>query len=75
MMLYQKIMGRSIEEGVTQMKLISRRQKQTTHVDGQQVGAVAASNRDGLEQAGARNTHLNKQQQQQTIKTSFTIEL
>lgn len=50
-------MGRG-EEGVTQMELISGRQKQTAHVDRQQVGAVAASYRDSLEQAGARNTHL-----------------
>lgn len=56
MMIYQKIMRR--EERVSQVKLISSRKKQSTHVDGQEVGAVTASNRNSLEQTSARNAHL-----------------
>ncbi len=48
------------EESVTQMKLISRRQKQATHVHWQEVGAVATSYSYSLEQTGARNTHLDQ---------------
>lgn len=44
---------------MSQMELISRRKKQATHVDGQKVGAMTASNGDSLEQTSARNTHLN----------------
>ena len=58
MYVYQKIMMRSSEKRVAQMKLISRRQKQTTHVHRKEVGAVATSHRHSLEQTGARNTHL-----------------
>jgi len=57
--MYQEIMGRR-EERVTQMKLISWRQKQATHVHWQEVGAVATSYRYSLEQTGTRNTHLNQ---------------
>lgn len=50
-------MGRR-EERVTEMKLISRRQKQPSHVHWQEVGAVPTSYRYSLEQTGARDTHL-----------------
>ena len=52
------------EESVTQMKLISRRQKQATHVHWQEVGAVATSYSYSLEQTGARNTHLDQTNEQ-----------
>lgn len=52
-------MGRR-EERVTQMKLISRRQKQASHIHWQEVGAMATSYRNSLEQTGAGNTHLNQ---------------
>lgn len=55
-MMYQKSMGR--KERVTQVKLISGRKRQAAHVDGQEIGAVAASNRDSFEQTGAGNAHL-----------------
>lgn len=41
---------------MSQMKLISRRQKQAAHVHRQKIGAVPASNRYSLEQTCARNT-------------------
>lgn len=53
--LLQKIL-RS-EERMTQMKLISCRKKQATHVHRQKIGAMTAANRHSLEQASARNTH------------------
>lgn len=43
---------------MSQMKLISRRQKQAAHVHRQKIGAVPASNRYSLEQTCARNTDL-----------------
>jgi len=47
------------EEGVAKVKLISRREKQATHVDREKVGAMTTSHSDSLEQTGARNTDLN----------------
>lgn len=44
---------------MAKVKLISRRKKQTTHVDGEKVGAMTTSHSDSLKQTGARNTHLN----------------
>lgn len=46
--LIQEIMRRR-EETVTQVKLISRWQKQPTHVDREQIGAVTTSNSNSLE--------------------------
>lgn len=46
-----------IKERMAEVKLTSCRKKQATHVDRQKIGAVAASNRNSLEQASARNTH------------------
>lgn len=43
---------------MSQVKLISRRQKQSTHVHWQKICAVPTSNRYRLEQTCARNTHL-----------------
>ena len=40
------------------MKLISGRQKQATHVDRQQIGAVPTSHSHSFEQARTRNTDL-----------------
>lgn len=54
--IYQEILRG--KERMAKVKLIGCRKKQATHVDGQKIGAVAASNRDSLEQASARNTHL-----------------
>jgi hypothetical protein len=54
---YQKIL-RS-EESMSKMKLVRCRKKQAPHVHRQEVGAVATSDGDGLEQTTARNTHLN----------------
>lgn len=48
---------------MSQMKLVSCGKKQGAHVDGKEVGAVATSNRDGLEQTSARNTYLNRNPQ------------
>lgn len=59
--VYQKIMGIRREARVSEMKLICirRRNKEpSSHVHREEICAVAASDRDGLEQAGARNTHL-----------------
>lgn len=56
---YQNVMGRR-EERVAKVKLvmISGRKMQTAHVDWQEIGAVAASDGDGLEQTRAWNTNL-----------------
>lgn len=54
--IYQDILR--VEESMTKVELVSRRKKQATHVHGQEVGAVAASNRDSLEQARARDAYL-----------------
>lgn len=43
---------------MAEIKLVGRREKQTPHVDREQVGAVPASYSDRLEEAAARNTHL-----------------
>lgn len=56
--MYQEIL-RS-EESMSKMKLVSCRKKQAAHVHRQEVGAVTTSNRDGLEQTTAGNTHLPK---------------
>ena len=61
MMQYQKIIMRR-KERVSVMNLISGRKKQCAHVDGQEVGAVTASNRNGLEHTSARHAHLKHQQ-------------
>lgn len=53
---YQKVL-RS-EEIVAKLKLVGRGKKQPAHVDGQKIGAVTASDRHRLEQAGTRNTYL-----------------
>lgn len=53
-------MGIRREERVSEMKLICirRRNKEPgSHAHREEICAVAASDRDGLEQAGARNTH------------------
>lgn len=63
---YHKILR--CEESMSKMKLVGCWKKQATHVDRQEVGAVATSNGDGLEQTSARNTHLNTNKKQQ--KTS-----
>lgn len=61
---YHKILR--CKEGMSNMKLVGRCwKKQATHVDRQEVGAVATSNGDGLEQTSARNTHLNTNKKQQ----------
>ncbi len=54
--LLQKIIMRR-KERVSVMNLISGRKKQCAHVDGQEVGAVTASNRNGLEHTSARHAH------------------
>lgn len=54
---YQKIMG-GREERMAEVKLVGSRQKQATHVDREQVGAVPTSYSDRLEEAATRNTHL-----------------
>lgn len=56
---YQNVVRRRREKRVAKlMKLISRRQKQATHVDRQQIGAVPTSDSNSFEQARTRNTHL-----------------
>lgn len=45
----QKIVRRV--EGVGEMQVSGRREERSTHVDREKVGAMAASNRNSLEQA------------------------
>lgn len=49
------------------VELVGGGEKKASHVDGEEVGAVAAPHRHRLEQAGVGNAHLHGDHQQEEI--------